>query len=54
MGVAGWRIIQKWTAQFRKGGFSQKLAEAKRALKSAAPRAGSTPLTSEPGAEPQG
>ena len=35
MGVAGWHIIKKWTAQFRKGPFSQKLAEAKRDLKSA-------------------
>jgi len=35
MGVAGWHIIRKWTAQFRKGNFAGKLAEAKRDLKSA-------------------
>ncbi len=35
MGVAGWHIIRKWTAQFRKGSFAGKLAEAKRDLKSA-------------------
>jgi len=35
MGVAGWRIIKKWTAQFRKGTFADKLAEAKLDLKSA-------------------
>jgi radical SAM superfamily enzyme YgiQ (UPF0313 family) len=35
MGVAGWRIIRKWTAQFRKGDFASKLAEAKQDLKSA-------------------
>ena len=31
-GMAGWYITRKWTAQFRKGGFSGKLAAAKRAL----------------------
>lgn len=35
MGVAGWRIIKKWTAQFRKGTFPRRLAEAKQALRSA-------------------
>jgi len=35
MGVAGWHIMGKWTAQFRKGSFAGKLAEAKRDLKSA-------------------
>ena len=35
-GVAGWRIIKKWTRQYRKGRFSERLAEAKRALKSSA------------------
>jgi len=34
MGVAGWHIIRKWTAQFRKGAFASKLAEAKQDLKS--------------------
>ncbi len=33
MGVAGWRIIQKWTEQFKKGAFLRKLAEAKQALR---------------------
>jgi len=32
----GWRIMRKWREQFRQGGFSQKLADAKRALGSAA------------------
>ena len=35
MGVAGWHIIKKWTAQFRKGAFASKLAEAQRDMKSA-------------------
>jgi len=30
--VAGWRIIKKWTRQFREGNFSEKLAEGKRDL----------------------
>ena len=34
MGVAGWHIMKKWTGQFRKGSFTRKLAEARRALKS--------------------
>jgi len=33
MGVAGWHLIRKWKRKFRKGDFSQKLAEAKRALR---------------------
>ena len=35
MGVVGWQIIRKWTAQFSKGGFEARLAEAKRDLASA-------------------
>jgi len=35
-GVAGWRIMKKWMAQFRKGDFPSRLAEAKRALHSPA------------------
>jgi radical SAM superfamily enzyme YgiQ (UPF0313 family) len=35
MGVAGWHIIRKWTAQFRKGPFPDRLAEAKRDLEAA-------------------
>jgi radical SAM superfamily enzyme YgiQ (UPF0313 family) len=35
MGVAGWHIIRKWTAQFRKGDFAGKLAEAKQDLDTA-------------------
>ncbi|MHC4591120.1 MAG: hypothetical protein ACYS8L_00305, partial [Planctomycetota bacterium] len=35
MGVAGWHITRRWTAQFRKGTFAGKLTEAKRDLKSA-------------------
>jgi hypothetical protein len=34
MGVAGWHIMKKWTGQFRKGSFTRKLAEARRALRS--------------------
>jgi len=32
--LGGWRIMRKWTAQFRKGGFSEKLAAAEKALTS--------------------
>ncbi len=35
MGVAGWRIIRKWTRQFRKGSFLEKLEAAKLAVRSA-------------------
>lgn len=35
MGVAGWRIIKKWTRQFREGNFLEKLTQAKRNLNSA-------------------
>jgi len=35
MGVAGWRIIKKWTAQFQKGVFPSKLARAQQEMKSA-------------------
>ncbi len=35
MGVAGWHIIRKWTAQFRKGAFASRLAEAQQDLRSA-------------------
>jgi len=38
MGLAGWSLIRKWTAQFRKGSFASKLAEAKRELESARAR----------------
>ncbi|MFP4026766.1 MAG: B12-binding domain-containing radical SAM protein [Candidatus Brocadiia bacterium] len=34
MGVMGWRIIKKWTKQFRKGNFTKKLNEAKQNLDS--------------------
>jgi radical SAM superfamily enzyme YgiQ (UPF0313 family) len=43
MGVAGWRIIKKWTAQFRKGAFLHKLSEAKRDLQSAKAQESSPP-----------
>jgi radical SAM superfamily enzyme YgiQ (UPF0313 family) len=39
MGVAGWHIIRKWTAQFRKGAFDEKLAAAKQRLASAGEQA---------------
>ncbi len=32
VGVAGWRIIRKWTERFRKGSFTQKLGHARDAL----------------------
>ena len=42
MGVAGWHIIRKWTAQFRKGGFEGRLEAARRALRSGNGRPPST------------
>jgi hypothetical protein len=33
IGLAGWRMMRKWTAQLRRGDFPRRLAEARRALK---------------------
>ena len=40
-GVAGWHIIQKWTAQYNEGAFRQKVAQARQNLKSASGQASS-------------
>jgi radical SAM superfamily enzyme YgiQ (UPF0313 family) len=47
MGVAGWHIMKKWTGQFRKGSFTRKLAEARRALKSSGGQGSSQSPASE-------